>query len=366
MKNKTFILVLILIFAITFGATLLVLQVQQKASSGLQTETIAVDPVSSTITASGTIHSQNEATLHFQTAGKLIYLPFKEGDHITRGQTVAQLDTYALQKDLQLAANAYQIAKNSTDQTQENNQAGIVEGQQRAALDKSTTNSYNNITESQVVTDTVRRYVDNSLLTQNSAQLSVDIANYALQLATLTAPFNGVITREDVTVTNQNITPATSFAVADPTNLVFKANVLATDIDFVSVGSPATIQIDGQNQTIQGTVTKIYPDKTTLSDGEQTYQVDIQSSAMNTQAKLGQTGSVSIQSNTNANVILVPAWTVLSHNYLWVSENGKSVLKHVSAGKIHGEEIEITGGLAPGDKIIVKPEGIARQDYQLL
>ncbi|HSW88055.1 MAG TPA: efflux RND transporter periplasmic adaptor subunit [Candidatus Saccharimonadales bacterium] len=373
MKNKTFIFVFIGILIAAFGVTLVVLNIiKQVHASSPQTESIAVDPISSTITAEGAIHSQNEATLSFQTGGKLTYLPFKVGDSVKQGQTIAQLDTYALQRNLQLAANAYQTAKNSTDQTQENNQAGVVEGQQRTALDASTSNTYNNITEAQIVTDTVKRFVNNSNLAQNSAQLNVDLANYAIQLATLTAPFNGVVTHEDVTVANQNVTPSTTFSIADPSNLVFKANILPTDIDFVSVGSPATIRLDGQNKTYQGTVTKIYPDKTTLSNGQKVYVVEIQSDAVKTvrvqsiEPLLGKSGSVTIQSNTNANVIMVPTWTVLNYTYLWVMEDNKPVLKQITVGKTHGTNIEITSGLKPGDKVIINPKGIAQKEYQLL
>ncbi|HSW96925.1 MAG TPA: efflux RND transporter periplasmic adaptor subunit [Candidatus Saccharimonadales bacterium] len=367
MKNKTFIFIFIGILITALGVSLATLQlVKQLHASSLQTESIAIDPISSTITAEGSIHSQNEATLSFQTGGKLTYLPFKIGDSVKQGQTIAQLDTYALQRNLQLAANAYQTAKNGNDQTQENNQGGVVEGQQRAALDASTTNSYNSITEAQIVTDTVKRFVNNSALAQNSAQLNVDLANDAIQLATLTAPFNGVITHEDVTAANQNVTPTTTFSLADPTNLVFKANVLPTDIDFVSIGSPATIRLDGQNKMYQGTVTKIYPDKTTLANGQKVYLVEIQSDALKAQIKLNQSGSVIIQSNTKSNVIMVPSWTVLNHTYLWVMEDNKPVKKQITVGKTHGTNIEITSGLKPGDKVIVNPKGIAEQEYQLL
>lgn len=367
MKNKTFILVFIGILIVTLGVSMVLLQLAKAVSaSAPQTESIAVDPISSTITALGSIHSQNEATLNFQTGGKLTYLPFKVGDKISQGQTIAQLDTYALQKELQLTANAYETVKNGNDQVTENNQASIIEGQQRKALDASNSNSYNSITEVQVVSDMVKRFVNNSALAQNSAQLNVDLANYAIQLATITAPFSGVLTHEDVTVANQNVTPTTAFSIADPNNLVFKANILPTDIDFISIGSPATIHLDGQSQTYQGTVTKIYPDKTTLASGQQVYQVEIQSDGLKNQVKLNQSGSVTIQSNTKANVIIVPAWTVLSHTYLWVMENNKPVLKTVTVGQTHGDNIEITSGLSQGDKIIVNPQGIAKEMYEML
>ena len=80
----------------------------------LKTETVDVNAVSQQILATGNIDAQTQAVLNFQIGGKLIYLPFKEGDTVYQGQTIAQLDSYALQKQLQITANNYQVAKNST------------------------------------------------------------------------------------------------------------------------------------------------------------------------------------------------------------------------------------------------------------
>ena len=51
-----------------------------------QTTTKAVKFVSSIITADGTVTAQSQATLNFQTSGKLTRLPLKEGDKIQTGQ----------------------------------------------------------------------------------------------------------------------------------------------------------------------------------------------------------------------------------------------------------------------------------------
>ena len=57
-------------------------------------------------------------------------------------------------------------------------------------------------------------------------------------------------------------------------------------------------------------------------------------------ARLDMTGSAMISTNSE-NVALVPAWTVLSGKYIWIDNNGTPELKTVTAGKIHGNEIEI-------------------------
>lgn len=366
MKNKKFLLTVLLTAAVTL-CVLFVAGTLLTFSHTIPTvNTIALTKTQQTISALGSIHSQNEVTLHFQIGGKVAYLPFKQGDTVGVGQTIAQLDTYTLQRSLQIQANAYQIAKNSNDQTQENQQATILEGQTRTTLDSSNKNAYSNTTEAQIITDTVQRLVDNSLLTQNTAQLQVDIANYALQLASLAAPFTGTLIQEDVTTADVNITPATSFSLADPKAKVFRANVAASDIDFVSIGAKATIRLDGQAKPVQGVVVKVYPQKQTLTTGGDIYQVDIQADSLNTLGVFGQNGSVLMENNLQTPVAMVPSWTLVGHNSLWVWDGQKVILKKVVVGKTHANMTEVMSGLSDTDRIITVPKTIIEKKYQLL
>ena len=67
------------------------------------------------------------------------------------------------------------------------------------------------------------------------------------------------MTHEDVTVAGQNVTTSTGFTVADPTSKVFRANVPASDIDFIQDGMKASVILDGSQNRMEGTVVMIYP-----------------------------------------------------------------------------------------------------------
>jgi len=71
----------ILLVAVILGKTIL------KNNETPQTESVAIRPIASEILASGSVKSENEATLHFQTGGKLVYLPFKKGDKVNHCPT---------------------------------------------------------------------------------------------------------------------------------------------------------------------------------------------------------------------------------------------------------------------------------------
>ncbi len=282
-----------------------------------ETKTVAVKAVDSQILADGAVTSENEAVLHFQTAGKLVYLPVKEGDNVAAGQTIAQLDTYALQRELTQALNTYQSTRDTFDQSQENSQTGVLQGQQKYGLDVTNKSGISGQNETDVINGMVARILDQNQTDLNSSVINVELANYALQLASLTSPISGVITHEDVTSAGVNVTPLTTFTVDDPKQLVFRANVLENDIDFVAVDQPVTIKM-ASGKTYQGTVTKIYPQKITLASGDKAYQVDVTSTQLTAGTALGENGSVLIQSTAGQGVMLVPTWTVIGQKYIWV------------------------------------------------
>ncbi len=345
MKNKQFLFVLVIIAFLTLGVTAGILFFAGKITSPIQAESIGIKSVSQDITATGTIHSENEATLHFQTAGKVVYLPFKEGDSVTVGQTIAAFDQRTLEANLQNAVKAAQ-----------NQQIGF-----------DTVNDFNGNRD---LSDTglnisARRQLQTAVNTLDQTKIAVEIQKIAQEQAFLLSPISGIITHEDITTPNVNVTPTTSFSVADPTTKVFRANVRSTDIDFVSVGGVATIHVDGSSQVISGTVEKIYPQKVTLASGDDVYQVDIQASGLST-TLFGQSGSVVIKSNNQTQAHMVPTWTILGHNNLWVMENGKAVLKTVTVGKTHNDMTEVTNGLSSDDTVIVNPETVAKGGYSIL
>src|SRR5579862_4763149 len=117
-KNKNFILLLIAIFIITYAILWAGFKIYKEVSPvRISTLNQDVKSVGSQIVADGQIRSTSEANLTFQTGGRLNYLPLKEGSSVYQGETIAALDTYDLQRQLEAALNNYQIQRDTFDQT---------------------------------------------------------------------------------------------------------------------------------------------------------------------------------------------------------------------------------------------------------
>lgn len=237
-------------------------------------------------------------------------------------------------------------------------------GSQRYGLEVGNKANLSGQNETDIINDMVKRLVDQNQANLDNSVINVELANYALELSSLTAPFNGIVVHEDVTQPGVNVTPQTSFIIIDPTALVFRAQVNEQDIDFVSVGSKAVISIDGDNTNYDGYVSKIYPEKITLPNGQNVYNVDVSGNISN--KKYAQAGSVQIQSNAAIHTKLVPRWTVLNGQSIWVKNGSSYQLRTVRVGKTHGDLIEILDGLSSTDKIVVAPQTVIQNKYTIL
>ncbi|MCL5438758.1 MAG: efflux RND transporter periplasmic adaptor subunit [Patescibacteria group bacterium] len=361
MKNKKFLIIPMLFVALVIGTFVFTRKTGTNISD---VQTVEVKKANSQTLIEGDVESQNQATLHFQTGGKLTYLPFKEGDAVYQGQTIAQLDTYTLQRQLTSALNNYRSTRDTFDQTKQNSDTGVLQGQQRYGLEITNKVAKSGQDEVDVVNDIVKRILDQNQANLDNSVINVELANYALQFATLTSPINGVITHEDVTVPNQNITTQTSFVVSDPNLIVFTGYIPESEISLIRIGAKAAIRLSGlSDNPISGVVDKIYPQKIQTSNGKTAYKVDIKSGDLTALGKFGQTGSVLIENNVDSDSVLIPNWTVLQNKYVWVLNNDKPELRTIEAGKTIGEYTEVKSGLTNDEKIILDPKSIVSKYY---
>ncbi len=364
MKNKTNAQLILAVFAVSAFLILIINRISVKKEN-LLTDRVETKNIKSQILTNGKIASQNEAVLHFQTGGKLTYLSVKEGDSVGEGQTIASLDTYALQRQLTAALNNYRSNRDTFDQSKDNIDSGVLAGQQKYNLDVPNKVNISGQFEVDVINNMIKRIADQNQASLDNSVINVELANYAMQLSSLTAPFDGIIVHEDVNQAGVNVTPLTSFIMIDPSVLVFRAQVKEQDIDFINVGSPATLSLNGDGNKYTGYVSKIYPEKLTLPTGGNYYNVDIVSPDLKN-THYAQAGSTQIQSNVSGLTKLVLAWTILNGQEIWVDENGKAVLRKVKIGKHHGGFTEIISGLGSNDKIIIDPQSVIRDKYKLL
>jgi HlyD family secretion protein len=290
-------------------ATIVSITVHQSGKNvvTVQTGKVQRQDLSAVVSASGEIRPKTYVNIGANAFGKITHLLVKEGDHVRKGQLLAQLenvqssaDVNANQASLQaaetdaLAANAglktsqadllraqadYDRNKLDWERAQNLFKDGLISKSDFdsrrnawATADSGLVQAQARVAQAKAQTDSADKHVN-----QNRATLTrfADV----LQKATYTAPYDGVITNlpvregETVVMGIQNAPGSTLMTLADMSVITAEVKVDETDIVNVHLGQPAEVTIDAIPQKIfHGTVSEIGDNAIVRSTGVATSQ----------------------------------------------------------------------------------------------
>lgn len=280
------------------------------------------------LTVSGKIDSEDHAVLHFQTAGKLIYLGVKEGDKVVKGQMIASLDKQNLEAALRQAQQDFTAAKAQSDKYYDGRTGDSESYDQRitrTALDA----------------------------TQNKAYDAMRIAQENIVNATLYSPINGVVTNLDVSETGVNILTTQGFEIVNPDTIYLSVTADQTDVVNLKTNESGKIVFDAYpDNEIPGSIKSIaFTPKT--DDTGTTYEVKVMfANADMNKYKLGMTADVTFVTSEKQNVLYVPmdyVKTDIKGKYV-LEDNGKKKV-YVKTGLETDSGIQITDGVSEGDTV---------------
>lgn len=362
-NKKIFPVILAIILVVVVVGSMSVKKIKVSRNENFS-ESVRVENLNSEILTEGNVASEDEANLHFQTGGKLVYLPLKEGDKVWKGQTIAKLDTFTIEKQLTQALNNFKAVRDNFDQSQENNQNGVLQGQQKFVLETTNRVKLSDDDKDDVISAISKRILEQQQLNLDNAVVNVDLANYAIQLANLISPINGTIIHQDVNVANVNITPANSFIVANTSKLVFKSNLLEDYIQFVKEGDKAIIKLKGDSKEYSGVIAKIYPEKVKLANGQNVYKIDIKSADLQKNAKYGQIGNVIIRPENKEEILAIPSWAIENNKFVWIKTDKGIEMRTVVVGGNFGDKTQIVSGVSLNEQIVTDPKIVVKNKYK--
>ena len=300
-----------------------------------QLQIITKKDIKQTVSASGSIHSQTEVDLKFQTAGQLAWVGVKEGDHVQKWQAIASLDQRALKKTFEKYLIDYSKERNDFDE-----------------------DKFETYGEGTDITNTIKRILEKNQWDLEEAVLDVELYDITLKYATLITPIEGIVTHIDTPVAGVNITAAKAvFTVADPLNLEFVAQVDEVDVGYLRATQSAQIILDTYpDDPIDTLVSSIDFNSTTDSSGSTIYLARFK--LLNPDLdhyRLGMNGEVIITTDEKQNIITVPYQSILENGQTQVQvvKNDQIEMQTVTTGLVGENDIEITSGLKEGQTIVV-------------
>jgi HlyD family secretion protein len=273
----------------------------------VQTGKVQRQDLSAVVSASGEIRPKTYVNIGANAFGKITHLLVKEGDHVRKGQLLAQLENVQSSADVNANQASVQAAETdaiAADAAMKTSEADLLRARadyDRNKLDweraqnlfkdglisKSDFDSRKNawatadsgLVQAQARVSQAKAQKDSA--DQHISQNQATLTRFAdvLQKATYTAPYDGVITNlpvregETVVMGIQNSPGSTLMTLADMSVITAEVKVDETDIVNVHLGQPAEVSIDAIPKKIfHGTVSEIGDNAIVRSTGVATSQ----------------------------------------------------------------------------------------------
>lgn len=319
------------------------------------------------VSGSGNIAVSDEANLTFGSSGKVDEIYVEEGDEVSYGEVLAELDTSALELALTEAELAVKQAELAIKQAETGKVQAEADWKQadynRRVLQRSLAESrLRKIAETELEAATLRLEVADLQLEVANSQLvaaeeAVDEAQKQLDEATLSAPFRGVVTSVDVIEGDAVSATTTIVHLIDLAAMELTVALDEIDIPSVKPGQRAIIELDALPAlNLEGRVSSIGP-LPTVESGVVLYEVEIGFDVpWNSGLRFGMSATADIIISERTDVLLVPDRAINQDSqgnpivYVMVDEQIEE--RSVVIGMSDGYQTEIVSGLEEGEIVV--------------
>jgi HlyD family secretion protein len=371
--------------AIILGIVLLVIAIpllQARLGGGVvvavQVEKLVPRSIQSSVLASGRLVHEEEVKLTTEEIGRVTAIYVDEGQQVTRGQLVLQIDDQRLRAAVeqnQAAARVQEIAiqrqqlQAANLRTQWERMQGLHE--RKLIDDDSFVTATNNLEIAEVDLRSSRES-----LSQVRAQL--EQAQDRLSKTSVYSPIDGNVTSLDIKVgetvisSSTNIPGSSLMTIANPASILTEVNVDEADIANVEAGQRARVfAIAYPEQPVEGVVASIAV-SAKVAEGQQglSFAVKIRLTDLNKiTLRPGMSCRAEIFSATRDSVLAAPIQAIRveedltaneTRRHVFVNRDGTAKRIAVEVGLSDDTYQEVTSGLSEGEAVIIGPDRVLR------
>jgi len=348
----------------------------------VQTAVVARQDLQAKVTANGKVQAQKKVDISATIPGQVTQLAVREGDIVTKGQLLLQIDAVnpraaarssefsmqALLRDLDGGRFTRDQAKADAARAEENYRGGVIP---EATLQQARTAA----ATAEASLSAVERRVDQARATLEGAQDN-------LAKTTVRSPIDGIVTARrveegEVAVIGVQNSPGTVLlTISDMSVVEPEMEVDETSIPSVTVGQEAVIRIDAYpNQTFKGTVTEVgsSPILTASQTEAIKFKVKIRIDNPPKGIRPGLSVQADILTGFAAQAVTIPIQALVLREIehkageqpargaprdeegVWVVDAGKVRFQALKTGLLGELSFEVKDGLTGGETIVTGP-----------
>ena len=190
----------------------------------------------------------------------------------------------------------------------------------------------------------------------DSAEADLINAEQSLNETTLTSPIAGTVVSVDIAVGDTVSADSSTdiITIIGTKSYEVQGTLDSSQVPSVKVGQSASVQVDGTQGSVTGTVSQVGPVQS--SDGEYSYPVVVELPASNEALFTGSTANVLIDTGSVSNVVAVPTSAVETtgtRSYVLEIDKGVLTTKVIKIGMVGDTYTQVLSGLSDGQSVVL-------------
>ena len=190
----------------------------------------------------------------------------------------------------------------------------------------------------------------------DTAQAQLTEAQQSLNETTLTSPITGTVVSVGINV-GDTVSAGSSteiITIIGTNSYEAEATLDSSQVPSVKVGQTTSVEVDGDNGSLAGTVAQVGPVQSSTSGYSYPVVVALPASAGNLHA--GSAANLTISTGKVSNVVAVPTSAVQtagSVSYVTELDKGTLTRKVIKVGMVGAEYTQVLSGLSPGQSVVL-------------
>ncbi|HEX6903413.1 MAG TPA: efflux RND transporter periplasmic adaptor subunit [Thermoanaerobaculia bacterium] len=330
---------------------------------------VTVDEVSrgrveQTVTNSraGTVKARRRAQISPEIGGRVVDVPFREGDAVRKGDVLLRLDPSVSTARISVTRRELQAAEAQRQQACLSAERAERERDRLRKLAADGIVSTDAYDQAQTAARTAEAACRASRAGVEQARAAIELASREEGLRVIRAPFDGIVADLSVEV-GEYTTPSPPgmpippvLDVLDPGSIYVSAPMDEVDSARLQPGQTARVTVDSYpGRQFAGTVRRIAPYVLDREEQNRTVEieVDLQDPGPGVRLLPGTSADVEVLLEAKEGALRVPTSVLIEGNKALVAAGGVLVERKLQVGLKNWDWTEVLSGLAPGDLVVV-------------
>jgi membrane fusion protein (multidrug efflux system) len=297
----------------------------EAAAVPVEVAAVARRSVAAYIETNGALEAENDVRIVAQTDGPIVELRTEEGRTVRRGQLLARIDPKEAQAQVQIAEVALREAERAFERARSTYEAELIS----------------------------QADYDQALSARESAEATLAERKVQLGYTSIAAPFDGVIVERMVKLADHVTLNQELFRIADFDPLLCRIQVPEKQLPRLRLGQPAYLTVEAwPGERFPARVLRLSP---VVDAATGTVKVTLDVDARD-RLRPGMFASVFLEVERHDRALAIPKAALSLESLgdtVYVVKGGLAARRPVKLGYEEADTVEVTDGLAEGDRVIV-------------